>query len=138
MSGGKGAQRRYNERHHQLMVEQHPDAVAGIRALAEEDLADDELCRHLALWVRAFRKENGGQQGPSWSVIALQVRPDLGEVAPAYFLRKVYIEHLLAGLTDRGWLRCGHSPGSTRQGARLYEDGTLPGKAGLQAEPAAV
>lgn len=129
--GSKPSRRRYRQRYTEHLMERHADAVAHVRALADEDLADDDLCRDLALWVRRYRHTHNNE-GPYWSLIARRVRPDLLSLdthAPKCFLTKVYVERLVPGLKARRWLNYDRGrQGSTRQGPRVYEDGTLSAK----------
>ncbi|MFB4304373.1 hypothetical protein [Actinomadura sp. NTSP31] len=127
---GKPSRRRYQQKYQRRLLEQHANALARVRALANADLADEQLCRSLALWVRAYRHANGGQ-GPAWSLIAQHARPTLTDTdtqAPGHLLLAAYAERLITGLKQRRWLNHDHRPGSTRQGPRLYEEGTLPAK----------
>ncbi|TMR40259.1 hypothetical protein [Actinomadura geliboluensis] len=129
---GRGSRRRHRQRYKRHLWNRHAGAIARMRGLANKDLDNHDLCRELALWVRAYRHDHDGQ-GPCWSLIALRARPDLSDPrpdpdhpAPAGMLQRAYTERLLTGLKSRRWLHHDRRPGSTRQGPRLYEEGTLP------------
>ncbi|GAA2255395.1 hypothetical protein GCM10010402_08360 [Actinomadura luteofluorescens] len=126
--------REYKKRRRQRLLQEHSEAVTHVRTLADEDLADESLCRDLALWVRAYRQDHDGQ-GPAWALIAKQARPELPTLntpAVGHLCFRVYTERLLCGLSNRRWLRHDRRRGSTRQGPRLHDEGTLPGEAGVQ------
>lgn len=101
-------------------------AVYGQRVdeLVAEDLADEDLCRHLAAWVDRVRRQTGA--GPTWRDLAEQARPDLlddlaAEGAPDDTPVKVYTEALCLGLIRDRWIKTGRERGSMRAGPRLRQ-----------------
>jgi hypothetical protein len=94
--------------------------------LVAEDLADEDLCRALAEWVRRHRREHG--RGPTWADLAAQCRPDaLDDIEPnpearPPLLFRAYAAELCRGLAREGWISTGSKPGSMRPGRRLQQD----------------
>lgn len=125
--GSRMSRKAYLDRRQALQDAARETYGERVNELVAEDLADVDICRGLAEYVRRHRREHGGR-GPTWADLAAQCRPDaLDDIEPdpdrrPPLLFRVYAAALCRALAREGWITTGSRPGSMRPGPRVRQD----------------